>query len=369
MIMNAIALTDIAKKVGGHLFGDRGVLVERVVPPKEAEYSTDLVLALDKEHLAQLPAPPARAAIIAHGMEPPSDALDAWVSVDNPRLALAGLLRLFSSHPRVTPGIHPSAVVEESAKIGEGSAIGALAYVGPDVIIGANVRILPQVSIGAGSRIGDECLIHSGVRIGEDVRVGRRVIIQPNACIGADGFSFTQAQPGSVESARDSKQVQAVNAEPIRIDSVGSVVLEDDVEVGACTTIDRATVGNTVVGRGTKLDNLVMVAHNNRIGENCLIAGQTGIAGSCVIGDRVVMAGKVGIADHRRIGNDAVLTAGTMVAADVRERAVMIDIPSVPYGEFVQRYRSIGRLKQMLRDILKLKERVAHLEKRDGRDS
>ena len=189
------------------------------------------------------------------------------------------------------------------------------------------------------------------------------MIIHANACLGADGFSYATPEPGSVETAKAGKTVSAINSGIQRIYSLGQVVVEDDVEIGACATIDRATLGKTIIGRGTKIDNQVMVAHNTSIGEDCLIAGQTGIAGSCKIGDRVVMAGRVGISDHVRVGNDAILTAGAGVANNVPEKAVMIDFPAIPYAEFSARYKALGRLKRLFKDLVDLKQRVLKLEK------
>lgn len=356
-------LAAIAGHLQARLIGDGSLIVNRVSAPLAAQSPHDLALAMQPQPFDQLAQSAARCAVISEGTEIPQDLqLDAYLVVRRPRYALAMLLQLFDKPPRLAAGIHPSAVIEASAKIDASASIGALCYIGEDCIIGANVRILPQVTVAAGSVIGDDCLLHSGVRIGEDSIIGQRVIIQANACLGADGFSYATPEPGSVETAQAGKTVAATNTGIKRINSIGQVVIEDDVEIGACTTIDRATVGQTIIARGTKIDNLVMVAHNNSIGEDCLIAGQTGIAGSCQIGDRVVMAGQVGIADHIRVGNDAVLAAGAGIANNVPKKAVMILSPAIPYPEFTARYKALGRLKRLFKDLAGLKERVLKLE-------
>jgi UDP-3-O-[3-hydroxymyristoyl] glucosamine N-acyltransferase len=252
--------------------------------------------------------------------------------------------------------------VEPTASIDPSASIGPLCYVGAYAVIGPDAVLLPQVTVMANAHVGEGCLLHPGVRIGERVLVGKRVIIHHNASLGADGFSFVTPQPGSIDSARQSGKVSAQNTHLVRIPSIGTVIVEDDVEIGACSTIDRSNVGATVIGKGTKLDNLVMVGHNNRLGQNCLIAGQVGIAGSCQIGDRVVMAGQVGIADHLTIGHDSILMAQAGINKDVDPKAVMLGAPGVPWRQAAEQFAGIAKLKDMRNDLRQLKKQLALLE-------
>ncbi len=355
-------LAEIAQRLGAELHGEGSARVARIVEPAAASAEGDLAVVIQPERLPELVGSGARLALLRAGMTPPAQ-LVGYLCATEPRYALAQLLQLYEPAPRLAPGVHPSAVVEASARIAESAHIGALSYVGADAVIGEQVRILPQVSIGAGSTVGDLSLLHSGVRIAEGTVIGRRVIIQSNACIGGAGFSYATPERGSVESARAEKEVTAINRGILRIPSLGRVVVEDDVEIGAGATIDRATLGETRIGRGCKIDNLVMIGHNCALGADCLIAAQTGIAGSCRIGARVVMGGQVGIADHVSVGDDAVLAASAGVAYDVPARVVMIDSPAVPYREFTLRYRAVARVQRMLRDLQELRQRVLRLER------
>jgi len=361
--MNGATLDELAALLDAERLGDGDLVVTRVVEPASAREPTDLALAMQPERLPELRESAASLAVLAADAEPPRP-LRGYLRVSRPRYALALLLQRFAPLPRFPDGIHPSAVIEPSAWVADGASVGPLCYVGVDARIGPGSRLLAQVTVAAGAVIGAGCLLHPGVRIGEGCRLGDGVIVHPNAVIGADGFSYATPEPGSVESARAGKRVDAVNRAIQRIPSLGIVVLEDDVEVGAATTIDRATLGETRIQRGSKLDNLVMVAHNNRIGEDCLIAAQTGISGSCRVGDRVVMGGQVGVADHLRVGDDAVLAAQAGVHQRVAPRSLMIFSPAIPYREFQERYRALGRLPRLLRQVLELGRRLGVLERR-----
>jgi len=363
--MRPATLGELAQLLGAELTGNPDLPVTRVVEPASAADPSHLALAMQPARLEELRDSSASLAVLAWDAEPPR-ALRAWLRVTRPRHALALLLQRFAPSPRYPTGIHPSAVIESCARVAEDATVGPLCYVGAQAMIGPGSRLLAQVTVAAGARIGAGCLLHPGARIGEDCVLGDGVIIHANAVIGADGFSYATPEPGSVESVRAGKRVNAVNRGIQRIPSLGTVVLEDAVEVGACTTIDRATLGETRVGRGSKLDNLVMVAHNNRLGEDCLIAAQTGISGSCVVGDRVVMGGQVGMADHIRVGDDAVLTAKAGIHQQVASRSLMILSPAIPYREFQERYKALGRLPRLLRQVLDLGRRLGALERRLG---
>jgi UDP-3-O-[3-hydroxymyristoyl] glucosamine N-acyltransferase len=236
-------------------------------------------------------------------------------------------------------------------------------------VIGAGCRLICNVSVGADVKIGDQSLIHAGVFIGDRCEIGNHVIIQPNATIGGDGFSFVTPEPGSVESVRPKKktEVTSFNHEIVRVNSIGNVVIEDHVEIGACTCIDRGTLGETRIGRGSKLDNLIQIAHNVTIGQNCLIAGQVGLAGTSKLGDRVVMGGQSGVPDHMVVGDDAVIWSQAGVAANVPAKQAVGSSPAMPLRDFLEREIHIKRLPTMLRQLKELQKAVADLQKELGK--
>ena len=355
-------LKEIAAALDGTLVGDGEVAIDRPAHPAEAGVS-DLALAIEPAALALLATTRARAALVATGAAvPPSIA--GHVAVRPGRYALAALTKLFDRPVLPAPGVHPSAVVETGAVLARDVAVGALAFVAAGAEIGERTVVMAQATIGAGARIGPDCTIHSGARIGAGVTIGARVIIHPNAVIGADGFSFATPQPGSIDSAKATGKVTATNTAIAKIHSLGTVIIGDDVEIGAATTIDRATITATRVGRGTKIDNLVMVGHNTTIGENCLIAGQVGISGSVTIGDRVVLAGQCGIADHLRIGDDAIVMASSGVGRDVPARAMVCGLPAWPRDRFFEQILNVSRLKTLFATVADMKTRVAAVERR-----
>lgn len=356
-------LAEIADALDGRLVGDGDIVIRRIAHPAEAG-ADDLALAIEKDALASLDGTAARTALVAIGAEPPRR-LAGFVAVERPRYALARLLALFEQRPYAPPGVHPSAVVDPTARLGEHVSVGPLVHVGPGAAIGAGTVILAQATVGAGARIGAQCRIHPGVRIGERVVLGDRVILQPNACIGGDGFSYATPEPGSVETARSSGRVTGRNTAIARIPSLGTVVLGDEVEVGAGSTIDRATIGVTVVGRGTKIDNLVLVAHNVTVGENCLICGNVGISGSVRIGDRVVLAGGAGVADHLSIGDDSIVMGNAAVASDLPAGGLFIGQPAMPRDEFFRQLRNLRRLGRMHDKLGEIDKRLAALEPAD----
>lgn len=266
--------------------------------------------------------------------------------VDNPYLAFARAIDLFYAPPAVPTGVHPTAVLGERVVLGDGVGVGAYAVIGDDVTIGDGTTIHPHVVVYAGAAIGPECVLHSHAVVREHVRLGGGVILQNGAVVGADGFGFAPRGDGTYE-----KMTQA-----------GTVELADEVEVQANACVDRATVGTTTIGRGTRIDNLVQVGHGCQVGENTLLCGQTGLAGSTIVGDRVVMAGQVGIAGHCRIGDDVILAAQSAASTDVTEPGVYGGAPALPVKEWRQvlvRHQQLPRLARTLKDLGK---RIARLE-------
>ncbi len=356
----------VGEAIGATVEGDADLAIARPLPAGQPAGPEDLVIAFAADPGKLLSGSGARAALIAAGAPRPQG-LAGLLIADRPRLAFARLLQLFETPPHAPPGIHPSAVIDPSAVLGEGVSIGPLVTIGPEARVGARCRLLAQASVGAGAVLDEDCLIHAGARIGARVRLGKRVILQPGAVIGADGFSYVTPNPSSAELSRGNTATVQTRNEPVeRLPSLGTVVLEDDVEIGANTTIDRATLGVTRIGARTKVDNQVQVAHNVTIGSDCLIAGQAGISGSVKVGDRVVMAGQVGIADHLSIGDDAVLAAGSGVMISVPAAEIHMGFPAMRKDQKAEEFTFIRRLPRMLRDLLDLRQRVASLEKAAG---
>ncbi|MBE1237027.1 UDP-3-O-(3-hydroxymyristoyl)glucosamine N-acyltransferase [Phaeovibrio sulfidiphilus] len=360
-------LQELADLLGGTLHGDGSLEFARPLPPVEAG-SADLAVAMQPELLGDLGRSPARVGLLANGTEPPEGTLDAWVCVGRPRYALHRLTGALGQEPFVAPGIHPTAVVEPGAEVSPDASLGAFVYVGPRARIGRGARILNHVSIGQDAVIGEDTLLHPGVRVGERVRIGARVIIHSNAALGADGFSFVTPEPGSVEHARSSGsgKVSSFNEHIARIHSLGSVVVGDDVEIGANTCIDKGTLTDTCIGSGTKIDDLVMIGHNVRIGMLCMICGQVGIAGSTVIGNGVVLAGGVGVADHAKIGDHAVVGARSGVMGEIPEKEVWMGYPARPRKETMEIFVYQSKLKALFREVSDFRKAFASFLE-DGR--
>jgi UDP-3-O-[3-hydroxymyristoyl] glucosamine N-acyltransferase len=347
-------LSDVAEAIDAETAGDASLVVTRLVHPADATAATDLAMALTGDAVVALAGTRAGAAVVNSGATVPAG-LSAIVVSKNDRMILATLTRLFDPGPQRAPGVHPTASVALDARVADDVSIGPLAVVGSGSTIGAGTALLAGATVGAGVTIGSGCIIHPGARIGDRVRMGDRVIIHANAVIGADGFSFIPVRnpDGSTNPIE----------QPARIHALGTVVIGDDVEIGAATTIDRGTLRDTRIGRGTKIDNQVQIAHNVVIGESCLICGQAGIAGSVVIGDRVLLGARAGIADHVTIASDAAVAAMAGVASEVPAGATVSGMPAMPHKVSIERYMNVGRLKTLYPQVDALKKRIEGLEK------
>ncbi|PYE86033.1 UDP-3-O-(3-hydroxymyristoyl)glucosamine N-acyltransferase [Pseudoroseicyclus aestuarii] len=347
-------IAQIADALGVEALGDASLTVTGAAEPAAAGPG-QLALALSPQWAQALGQGGARAAMLWPGADWQALGLEAAVIAPRGRLAMGRVTAMFDPGPEIAPGIHPQAHVEEGAELGEDLAIGPFTSIGKGARIGAGTRIAPGVTIGAGAEIGPGALIHAGVRIGRGVRIGARAIIQPNAVIGGDGFSFVTEEPAKLEAARAQLgQVEgAGKGDPTwhRIHSLGSVVLGDDVEIGANTTIDSGTIRPTRIGNGTKIDNLVQVGHNCLIGEHCLLCGHVGLAGSVTIGDRAVLAGKVGVADNLTIGADVVVTGASSVLSNVPAGWVMMGYPATKIEIQIESYKALRRLPRLMRSL------------------
>ncbi len=359
----------IAAALDGELIGDGALVIGRVAHPADIQSGSDLALAMDNNLLPLLAGTAARAAVVSADGATDSTVLEARIVVKRPRLAMAKLTNLFAEIVPIEPGIHPTAVIEPGAILGANVAVGAQVYIAASAVIGANSVLHPQVYIGPHVVVGKEALIYAGVKIGRRVQIGDRCIIHFNTSIGADGFSFVTPELGSVESAKSTGAVgAATNHELVRIASLGSVVIGDDVEIGANTSIDRGTIAATRIGNGTKIDNQVQIGHNVVVGDNCLICGRVGIAGSAVIGNRVVLGGAAGVADHVKIGDDAIAMAMSGVASNIPPKAIFGGFPARPRDQVVEQYYNLGRLKNVAKQIEALTARLDALESKDKSD-
>ena len=295
-------------------------------------------------------------------LQPEVPGIPNQIKVARPRVSLARLLEIFARPPWVASGIHPSAVIDPTAELAEDVSVGPLCWVGPKAKIGSGTTLVSGVHIGASVEIGSNCLFFSGVCIGDRVRIGARVIIKANAAIGNDGFSFQTVEPGSAEVVRQTGKVLPTESETLRINSVGTVVIEDDVEIGACSCIDRATLHETRIACGTKIDNLVQIAHNVQVGRKCVVVAMAGVAGSATIGDRVVIAAQAGIPDHAKIGDDCLIMPQAGVTGDLPARSYVGGTPAEPRKQFLNSLMQIKRIKTLARTIKELQERIEKIE-------
>ena len=344
--MKTFTLEEITHITGGMLTKVQDVKITQIAPPLLSDENT-LALALGEEEIANLAKSKAKAALVPLGVQ--IDNLTT-IEVERPRLAMMKLLNMFYTAPEVNKGVHPTAVVHETAKLGENVSIGPNVVISRNVSIGKNSKILANVYVGRSVQIGENCLFHAGCNIGDNAIIGNRVILQHGVSIAADGFSFVTENPNNVENAREEGKVKEDNTDQkiYKIPSVGSVVIGDDVEIGANTCIDKGTIENTVIGEQTKIDNLVQIGHNCKIGKGCMIVSQVGIAGSCKIGDRVVIAGQVGMADHIEIGSDTIIMAQAGVTRSFPEKQILIGAPAMPRKDFIKQMKTMKKAEDLV---------------------
>jgi UDP-3-O-[3-hydroxymyristoyl] glucosamine N-acyltransferase len=268
----------------------------------------------------------------------------------NPYFDFARALALFYQAPRPAPGIHPTAVIANSARVGEGASIGAYVVIGENVIIGRNAVVHPHVVIYEGARIGDDFLAHSHAAVREFCRIGDRVTLQNGVIIGGDGFGFAKRSDGT----------------HFKIVQSGVTVIEDDVEIQTLTSIDRAAMGETRVKRGAKIDSLVQIGHGCVVGEDNIICAQTGLAGSSILEKNVLLAGQVGISGHLTIHENAVIYAQSGIGGDVDAGAVMSGSPAFEAREWLRAVTAFPKLPEILRTMRQLEKRLAKLENPAG---
>jgi UDP-3-O-[3-hydroxymyristoyl] glucosamine N-acyltransferase len=350
-------IRQIADALGAVAEGDLDLTVTRAAEPAMAG-AHDLALAMSPAYAVGLAHGAAVAALVWPGADWQGMGLKAAIFAPRGRLAMAGLSRMMDAGPQVAPGVHALAVVDATARIGDGAAIGPFVVIGAGVVIGTGARIASHVSVADGAHIGDDALLLQGVRIGPGVVIGDRFIAQPGAVIGADGFSFVTPEESGVEEVRKTLGARAAIVEQkwTRIHSLGAVTIGDDVEIGANACIDRGTIRNTMIGSGTKCDNLVHIGHNVTIGRDSLLCGQVGVAGSARIGDRVVLGGQCGVNDNIFVGDDVIAGGATKIFTNAPAGRVLLGYPAVKMETHVEMQKALRRLPRMA-------ARVAEMEK------
>ncbi len=343
----AYSIKDIATSLRAEALGDVSVLVTGAAEPAMAG-PQDLALAMSPAFADGLSLGRAQAAVVWPDCDWQALGLKAAIIAPRARLAMSRLTHMLARGDAFGDGIHPNAVIDPTATIGADCSIGPFTVIGANAQIGAGSRIGAQVYIGAGVVMGAGAEIHAGARLQPHVRAGDRLVVQPGAVIGADGFSFTTETASNPERAKATGGAEKLTPPDSetwhKIASLGAVILGDDVEIGANSTVDAGTIRPTTIGHGTKLDNLVHVGHNCEIGNHCLLCGQTGIAGSVIIGDRVVLAGQTGVGDHHKIGNDVVTGAGTMIMTNVAAGSVLLGYPAQRMDRAIGAYKALRRL-------------------------
>ncbi len=341
----------IAAALAARIIGDADAEVTRAVHPVDACGDGDLAVALTPDVLRALPDTRAEVVLAAEGAAIPEGRFRTLLLAPMSRTTFVDTTRVFRQKPSVPPGIHATAIVAPDAVLGKDVSIGPLTVVGAGAAIGARTVILSQATVAEGAVIGEDCLIYPGVRVGYGCRIGGRAVIHNNASIGADGFGFLPTSPGAVEAARGSANgaAPAATRNPLlKIHSLANVEIGDDVEIGALTAIDRGTLRATSVGTGTKIDDLVMIGHNVRIGTDCMLCGQVALAGSVVVGNRAVLGGRVAVADHLTVGEGAVVGGGSAVGTNVPAGAIYLGIPAVPRQEALENLKLMRRLRKFL---------------------
>jgi UDP-3-O-[3-hydroxymyristoyl] glucosamine N-acyltransferase len=341
-----VKLREIAAHLECRLEGDGEIEITRVSGIEQAQPG-ELTFFVNPKYGAHLRATRASAVILR-------DAADAapcaMLRSANPYLAFARVVELLAPRSSAVPGIHRLADVAATATIAPDASIGPLVTIAEGASVGARTVVYPHVTIGAGAVVGDDCVIHARVSLRERVTLGNRVVVQDGAVVGSDGFGFARQADGT----------------HYKIPQIGGVVIEDAVEIGANTTIDRPAVGETRIGAGTKIDNLVQIAHGVTVGRDVLLAAQVGIAGSTTIEDRVTLAGQVGVAGHLTVGSGVVATAQTGIPNSVAAGSFVSGYPAIDNRDWLKAAALFRRLPELKKRVADLQHRLERLEARLG---
>jgi len=334
-------LAQIAESLGLELRGDSNVEITGVAGIEEAT-AGELTFLGNRKYRPALATTGASAIIVTK--DTGFVRMAALVSA-NPQLDFARAIELFHAAPKYPMGIHPTAIIADSAKIAPGAHVGPYCFVDEEVEIGRNAVLHSFVTIYRGAKIGDDFFAHSHVSVREHCRIGNRVLLQNGVVIGSDGFGFARQSDGRWYKIRQA----------------GITVIEDDVEVQAQSAVDRATIGQTHIGRGTKIDNFVQVGHASKVGEDTLLCGQVGLAGTTRVGNRCILAGQVGVAGHLTIGDGATLTAQSGVPSDIPAGATYSGYPAMDNLAWRKSVAVFNRLPELQRELRELRDAVLKL--------
>lgn len=339
-------LRELAERLACRLEGDGEIEIARVAGIEDAGPG-DLTFVANPKYLPSLATTRASAVLLNEQAPAPSIAV---LRTADPYLGFARAVGLFAPNWKPAPGVHPMAAVARDARLGADVSIGAFVAVGAGAVIGDRTIVFPNVTVGDGARIGVDCVIHSNVSVRERVTLGDRVVLQNGVVVGGDGYGFVRRGDGTHE----------------KIPQVATVVIEDDVELGANTTVDRPAVGETRIKAGTKIDNLVQIAHGVVIGRNALMAAQVGIAGSTEVGDDVMFGGQVGVGGHLSIGRGVVAVGQSGVTNSVEAGKMVAGYPAIDAREWRRAAAVYRRLPELKKRIEELEARLAALEPSKG---
>ena len=336
----------LAALIEGAVEGD-GTIAIRGISSIEDAQDGDITFAETDKLLSSAGRSRASAVIAPANSPKPEGALanKPLIRVKNPRFAFAQALRIFAPEPKVYQGIHPTAVIGENASFGQNASVHALAVIGDNVTLGQNSVIYPFVYLGDNVTVGDNCVVYPHVVLHDNTEIGNAVVIHSGSVLGTDGFGY-----------------MFIENRHYKIPQIGRVIVEDDVEIGANVTIDRARTGSTRIGSGTKIDNLVHIGHNVTVGKNCVIVAQVGVSGSVDIGNGVILAGQVGVKDHVTIGDGSIVAAKSAVIGDLDPHSFVSGMYGRPHGNEMRAQVLYGKLPEMHKQIKDLEERLAALE-------
>jgi UDP-3-O-[3-hydroxymyristoyl] glucosamine N-acyltransferase len=343
------SLAELAARVGGQVSGDATAEIRRVAPLEEAGPG-DLSFFSNRKYRAAFEA--SRAAAVVLEPDEPAPPGRTVLRARNAYLAFARISTLFHPPQAAVPDVAPEAYVHPSAQVDPSAELMPFAYVGPEAVVGPRCILHPGAVVGPRARLGEECVLWPNAVVRDGCVLGARVVLEPGCVVGSDGFGFAFDPEGEAGSG----------PRHYKVPQVGTVVVEDDVELGANVCVDRATLGATVIGRGVKVDNLVQIAHNVRVGPLSLLIAQAGVAGSTQLGAGVIAAGQVGIVGHLTVGDGAKLAAQSGIMSDVAPGAVMMGSPAVSKGEHLRQEAAVRRLPELLRRVRELEKRIEELE-------
>ncbi len=316
------------------------------ISPIDRATSTDLAFLSNPKYEKYLQSTKAGCVIVSDKINPDNYPTLNLVICKNPYLAFAKVLRLLFLPGTPEPSISKNTFLGENATIDETARVEDFAYIGRGAVIGKQTHIMPFVYIGENTKIGDNCIVYPNVTIREKCVIGNNVIIHSGSVIGSDGFGYADTEDG----------------EHLKIPQIGNVVIEDNVEIGACVTIDRAALDSTVIKRGTKIDNLVQIGHNVEIGENSILVAQAGISGSTKLGKNVILAGQTGIAGHLTIADNVIITAKSGVGSSIKKSGVYSGIPVYDHKNWLKSSAVTPKLYEMYKKIKELEKRLEVIE-------